>query len=71
MSSWTELLKLRQPTDPNYPGDPATVVTIHLDNFGGIVLFIDEGDGEKVIGIPLSDEDRLKIAETLLTKEVW
>jgi hypothetical protein len=48
--AWEPLFRHRE-------GDLAPVmVTLYRDNLGGLVLFMDEGDGAKVVGISLSDD---------------
>ena len=43
-STWTALYRHVYPIDPDYGGAP-TKLTLWLDNLGGLVLQIDEGDG--------------------------
>jgi hypothetical protein len=46
-AAWAPLFRHRE-------GSLAPVmVTLYRDNLGGLVLFMDEGDGTKVIGVPL------------------
>ncbi len=45
---WPVLLKIRQGVDA------PVVLTVWRDNLGGIVLGVDEGDGAKVVLVPLS-----------------
>lgn len=49
---WAVLHQYVAPIDPDYGGAPAKV-TLWLDNLGGLVLGMDEGDGAKVIAQPL------------------
>jgi hypothetical protein len=49
-AAWAPLFRHRE-------GSLAPVmVTLYRDNLGGLVLFMDEGDGTKVIGVPLPDD---------------
>jgi len=65
MSGWEPLLRLRQ-------GELAPVqTTVWRDGDGDLLLFMDEGDGSKVIGIPLSAQDRQALAEVLTTGQPW
>lgn len=63
MSDWERLLRLRQ------GAECPVVLTVYLDDFGGLVLYMDEGDGAKVCGMPLSDDERQKLSEVLQSKE--
>lgn len=46
MAAWTVLHRYVTPIDPDYGGAPTTV-TVWRDNLGGLVLGIDEADGEE------------------------
>jgi hypothetical protein len=52
VNDWTVLYRYRTPVDPDYGGAPSTI-TLWLDNLGGLVLGMDQADGEKTIAIPL------------------
>jgi hypothetical protein len=56
VSEWTRVYQYRTPIDPDY-GGPTSTVTLWLDNLGGLVLFMDARDGEKVIGIPIPSDE--------------
>lgn len=64
MSEWTVLHRYRTPIDPDYGGATSTI-TVWLDNFGGLVLGMDEADGAKVIIIPLSRSEAEDLAVAL------
>lgn len=63
-SSWSTAWQYRTPIDPDY-GDPTTTVTLYRDNLGGLVLFVDEGDGVKVVGVPLPEADAEDLAAAI------
>ncbi len=56
MSGWIEIWKYRTPLDPDYGGSTSTA-TLWRDNLGGLVLGMDERDGEKVVLLPLPAPD--------------
>lgn len=63
-SSWETAWRYRTPVDPDY-GGPTTTVTLYRDNLGGLVLFVDEGDGSKVVGVPLPTDDADDLAAAI------
>ncbi|NAE18345.1 hypothetical protein [Enterococcus hirae] len=65
MSGWTTLLQLREGVLK------PMAMTVKRDNFGDIVLVMDEGDGEKVCVWALSAKDRAALIEVLATGEPW
>jgi hypothetical protein len=65
-SSWETIFRYRAPIDPDYPSAP-TVVTLHRDNMDGLVLFVDEGDGAQVTGVPLPGTEALDLAAAINT----
>lgn len=65
--NWRRLYQYRTPIDPDY-GGPTSTITLWLDNLGGLVLFMDERDGEKVIGIPIPAAEVADFAAALRTR---
>lgn len=63
-STWTTLWKFRTPLDPDHGGATSTA-TLWRDNLGGLVLGMDYADGERVIVLPLSDEDMDDLAAAI------
>jgi hypothetical protein len=63
-STWTTLWKFRTPIDPDHGGATSTA-TLWRDNLGGLVLGMDYADGERVIVLPLSDEDMDDLAAAI------
>lgn len=49
---WKVLYRYRGFGDPDY-GTPGSVITLWLDNLGGLMLGMDVGDGKKVTVLPL------------------
>jgi hypothetical protein len=66
-TDWQKLYQYRTPIDPDY-GGPTSTITLWLDNLGGLVLFMDERDGEKVIGIPIPATEAEDFAAALHTR---
>lgn len=50
--SWTQLWQFRTPIDPDH-GGPTSTAKLWSDNLGGLVLALDDRDGEKVILLPI------------------
>ena len=64
MSAWQVLWKHRTPIDPDH-GGPTSTATLWLDNLGGLVLGMDQGDGERVIVLPISSDDADDLAAAI------
>ncbi len=64
MSEWVKLWTFRTPVDPDY-GGPTSTATLWRDNLGGLVLGMDERDGEKVVLLPLADTDADDLAAAI------
>lgn len=63
-SQWTEVWKFRTPVDPDYGGATSTA-TLWRDNLGGLVLGMDQADGERVIVLPISADDADDLAAAI------
>lgn len=64
-SAWVAVWKYRTPIDPEY-GGPTTVATLWRDNLGGLVLGIDQADGQTVTALPLPAADADDLAAAIV-----
>lgn len=58
-TSWEPLYRYR--TGTLVP----VAITLYRDNLGGLVLFVDEGDGAKVVGVPLPADEADDLAAAI------
>lgn len=63
-SAWAVIWRHRTPVDPDL-GGPTSTVTLWRDNLGGLVLGMDQGDGKKVIVLPIGDDDMDDLAAAI------
>lgn len=62
--AWIRLYQYRTPIDPDYPG-PTSTINLWRDSLGGLMLGMDSRDGEKVLIMPISEDDAHDLADAL------